>query len=219
MRILLENTIQGANRIWTSKVEPRQLLSLSKKPIHQQGSLSVLMVEDPTFDAPNNTLQFNIESVILLNLGNSSETIVVDSRENKSDAEPKKFTPTPPQNISSGDTNFLKELQKLPQIQQEIGEQILSGVRNEFTGELKYFPKSGKFVESPDNFWVIRIQPRAKNLRIIIYGEPYDHQNYKTIQLKRDMASYSSFVVGSNEQTQEAISAIKDAKRLKYTNR
>ena len=219
MRIILENTIQGASKIWTSKIEPNQLLNLSKKPIHQQGSLSVLMVENPIFDPLNKTLQFSIDSVVLLNLGNSSETIVIDSREKESKAETNKLDTPISRSVSPGDDGFLKELNKLPTIQQEIGKQILSGVREEYSGELKFFTKSGKFVETPDNFWVIRIQPRAKNLRIIIYGIPVEHETYQTIQLKRDMASYSSFIVSSKDQVSDAIHAIKNAKKLKNTKR
>lgn len=219
MRVLLDNTVQGANKTWTSKVEPNQLLSLSKKPIHQQGSLNVLMVENPIFDEHNQTLQFSIESVVLLNLGNSSETIVIDSRANELKTKINEVLKPASQNIASGDNSFLKALEILPPLQQEIGKKILSGVRSEFTGELKFYPKAGKFVETPDNFWVIRIQPRVKNLRIIIYGNPHDHKGYETIQLKRDMASYSNFIVSSKEQTHEAISVIKDAKKLKNSKR
>lgn len=41
------------------------------------------------------------------------------------------------------------------------GNELLTRIRTEFPSVLRYHPKSKKFVESPDNFWVVRVQPRA----------------------------------------------------------
>lgn len=214
MKVLLEKTVQGATKIWTSEVKPNDLLNLSK-PIHQQGKLSVLMVENPVYNESSTTLQFDLESAILLNIGSSKEAIIVDAKtcqtQNISNKTPKSTNIR----LNQGDKLYLEELNKLPDFLREIGKQILFEIRKDFIGELKFFQKSRKFVESPDNFWVVKIQPRAKSLRIVVYGKPLEHKNYNTIQLKRDMASYSSFVLSSKEQTQEAISAIKEAKHLK----
>jgi transcriptional regulator of heat shock response len=219
MKVILENTTQCANRVWTSKVEPSNLLSLSNKPIHQKGSLSVLMVENPNFDKVNGTLQFNIESLVLLNLGNSLEAIIIDSKNVESTSKDSKIIKSPSQKISSGDDSFLKELDKLPSRQKEIGELLLSGVRNEFFGELKHISKTGKFIETPDDYWAIQIQPKAKNFRIIIYGSPHVHHGNNKIELKQDTSFYSSFILSSKAQIEGAVCAIEHAKYLRRDRR
>jgi hypothetical protein len=183
-------------------------------PIRQGGRINIIMVSRPSFDDKNHSLQFDLDSALLLNLGNTSEAVLIDSKEGETLQSPPNVQPNI-QNQSSGDRRFLRELKRLPESQRKVGEQLLTAVRQEFPGELKFHQKSGKFVESPDSFWVVRVQPRAKSLRIIIYGEPGDHGSQDTIELKPDMASYSNFVIDGNRQLFEAVKVIRAAKRLK----
>lgn len=213
MRVIIENTSLGAKNVWTAKIDPQQLIKLAK-PQRQGGGLSIVMVCQPTYDAENLTLQFDLDSALLLNLGNSHEAILIEDGVTKNKTHQTEIPST--QSIrSNGDKRFFDELKNLPDPQRNIGEMILKTIRQEFPGELVYHPKSGKFVESPDNFWVARVQPRAKSLRIVIYGKPQEHKTYQHIELKNDMMSYSSFVISADNQLAEAIKAIREAKRLK----
>jgi len=211
MRVTIEKVVPGAKGIWTSSIEPQSLLKLGN-PIRQWGRLSIVMVSQPSFG--NQSLQFELDSAVLLNLGNTTEAIIVDSRESeavvlKSSLEPNART------HSSGDLRFIKELGSLTESLRKLGEQLLEEVRKEFPGELVFHEKSGKFVESPDNFWVVRIQPRVQSLRIIVYGTLRKHGAKSTIELKNDMTGYSNFVINNQTQLREAIDVIRKAKELK----
>ena len=211
MRVTIDKVMPGAKGVWTSSIEPQRLLKLGN-PIRQWGCLSVVMVSQPSFE--NHSLQFDLDSAILLNLGNTSETILVDSRESKS-VDTKLVLQSKMQTPSSGDLRFVKELSALSEPLRKLGEQLLGEIRKEFTGNLVFHEKSGKFVESPDNFWVVRIQPRAQSLRIIVYGTPRKHGTKSTIEMKDDMTGYSSFIINNQCQLREAIDVIFKAKQLK----
>lgn len=213
MRVTIEKVSQGAKGIWTSHIDPQHLLRLAN-PIRQGGRINIVLVSRPSFDDRNHSLKFDLDSAILLNLGNTSEAVLIDSRE----GEVRQLSPdlqSISRKLPSGDSHFLEELKKLSVSQRKVGEQLLTEVRKEFPGELIFHPKSRKFVESPDNFWVVRVQPRAQSLRIIVYGLPNQHGSMDTIELKRDMASYSNFVIDSKDQVFEAVKVIRRAKFLK----
>ena len=105
--------------------------------------------------------------------------------------------------FSDGDHQFIADLSKLPPLLQKLGKELLQEVRCTFPGKLQYYPKSKKYVESPDNFWVVKIQPRAKSLRIVVYGSPQKHGSKKSIELKDDMTGYSSFIINNPSQLAE----------------
>jgi hypothetical protein len=213
MRVTIEKVSSGAEGVWTSHIDPQSLLRLAN-PVRQGGHINIVLVSRPSYDNRDHSLQFDLDSAILLNLGNTSETIIIDSREGDVSLSTHDVQPNV-QKQPAGDSRFFKELKQLPESLREVGEQLLKEVRKEFPGELVFHPKSGKFVESPDNFWVVRIQPRAQSFRIIVYGKPNEHSLKDTIELKRDMASYSSFVIDSKHQIHEAVELIREAKRLK----
>jgi len=201
----------GAEGVWTASIEPQRLLKLGN-PVRQWGRLSIVMVSQPSFE--NQSLQFDLDTAVLLNLGNTTDAILVDSRESQAVAK-EIVLQTNERLKSSGDLRFFKELGSLTESLRKLGEQLLGEIRKEFPGELVFHEKSGKFVESPDNFWVVRIQPRAQSFRIIVYGTPRKHGAKSTIELKDDMAGYSNFVINRQAQLNEAIDVIRKAKELK----
>ena len=117
--------------------------------------------------------------------------------------------------LYEGDERFIAGLSKLPPLQQNLGKELLKAIREVHSGKLKYFSKSKKYVESPDNFWVVKIQPRAKSLRIVVYGSPNRHRGKKSIELKDDMTGYSSFLLDNPVQLAESVSTILQAAVLK----
>lgn len=68
-----------------------------------------------------------------------------------------------------GDQMFI---QKLPEGLRMLGEAILGAVRKKHDGDLKYYTSGDRYVETPDNFWTVKIQPRAKSLVITVRGLP-----------------------------------------------
>jgi hypothetical protein len=213
MRVIIEKVSPGANGIWTANVDPQRLIRLAN-PVRQGGGLSVVLVARPSYDPSVHSLLFDLDSAVLLNLGSTFEAVLIDSRE-KEVHQPAQTVELPKRIQSSGDRRFLEELKSLPDSIRKLGEQLLAEIRKEYPGELVFYPNTKKFVESPDNFWVVRIQPRVQSLRIVVYGKPGKHGPKKLIKLKDDMAGYTTFVIDSQQQIVEALSVIRQAKQLK----
>ena len=120
-----------------------------------------------------------------------------------------------PRRHYNGDSLFLTKLDDQPSGLQELGKELLQGVRNFYQGGLKYKENSQKFVESPDNFWTVRIQPRVQTLRITLYGRPNHFESIEGITFKPDMGSYTNFLISSMSQLKPALTAIRHAMNLK----
>lgn len=116
----------------------------------------------------------------------------------------------PSQVVPPGDKLFLIEL---PPDIRSFGEILLSTVRHHFKGELHYEPRTGKFDETPDLFWTVKIQPRSRSLKITIRGTPDRFKIPTAVNLLRDKFGYSGFEVSKKEQIAGAVSLIKQASR------
>ena len=98
-----------------------------------------------------------------------------------------------------------------------MNEIILEPIESDVTGYgPEYYrrnrqPTEPYYVENL-NFWTVRIQPRDVSLRITVYGKPNSFTNRdSTIELKPDMASYSSFKIHTQKQVSGAVSIIRQA--------
>jgi len=214
MIVRIDSVMVGSEKVWSTKVEPRKLVRFGSA-VSQKGNISILLVSQPQYSGKDNTLEFCLESAILLNLGETENLVIIhdDAIINNAESEKKRSGMFP---LGNGDEVFLKTIESMPEKIKISGSTILKSVRKVSHGELIYKEKSGKFVETPDNFWVVRVQPRVKNLRYVVYGLPEMHKDYKNIKLKKDMTSYSSFIVNAYGQVDDAIDAIVSAKRLKH---
>jgi hypothetical protein len=218
MRLIIDNAASRNGGVWSAVVDPSSLLRLGK-PTHQGGRLSVVMISNPKYDVERCALQFELESALLLNLGNSNEVVFLDTGEPQIGQVKPVTEVADTRKLAEGDKRFLEELKRLAMPLQEIGMKLMAAIRAEFPGALSFHPRSKKFVETPDNFWVARVQPRVQSIRIVIYGNPEDHVTYASIRLVPDMRSYSSFVVEREEQLADAISAVRAAQHLRNARR
>lgn len=71
----------------------------------------------------------------------------------------------------AGDRIFLEQLAGLPLELRYAGEEILERVRLLYRGDLRPAP-SRRFVESPEPFWSITVQPRDRSFAIQVKGTP-----------------------------------------------
>jgi len=190
--------------VWKASLAPTDLQFLGNASF-RIGPLSVLLLnEGASFDKNHQALSFNPGSAQLLNLGTSSEAIIVESP--AQGYVGKSIVAGPLAKQHEGDTRFLSSL---PDALRGFGAKLLRTVRQEFLGELRFFPKSQKFVESPDNFWTIRIQARDLSFRITVRGRPESFGKLRSISLKPDMTGYSSFKLSSPDQLDEFIQVLR----------
>ena len=115
---------------------------------------------------------------------------------------------------NAGDKKFLNNL---PDYLYPLGSKFLKEIRNQYRGHLQYMPVSSKYVERPDNFWTVKIQPRDRSLRVTVRGRPesFPMGLRKNLDIKNDMGSYSNFKVMGQDQLKEAIEVIKIAARTR----
>ena len=211
MKITLDNVQQVEPGIWRAALQPIEVTSFGHVPSRCGAKSVVLIVGNASFDRSNETLSFEHSDARPLNVGEMQEAIVLSASDGNK--QPKVIVrPDVPisQNVarlSTGDDRFVQEL---PRVLRELGETLLREVRKHFRGSLRYYERSGKYVESPDNFWTVRIQPRDQSLRITLRGRPESFRVSK-LELKPDMGSYSAFKLSSVSGIPEAVSLIRQA--------
>lgn len=113
---------------------------------------------------------------------------------------------------TSGDQQFFEEL---PPVLEGIGQALLKGIRRDHTGELRPTSKIRKYLETPDNFFSLTIQPRAQSVAITVYGTPEKFHARADIALKSDWPGHSRFTVSRMDQVPSAVSTIRQAHELK----
>ncbi len=201
--------VPGARRldegVWKARLSPAEARILGAG-ISTYGPVSIaLLKEAPRFNETDKSLSFNPSAVHLLNLSTSDQVIIIHSSGLSSAATSAKAKRD---NLSSGDARFLSEL---PTELREFGTSLLREARKYFPGELKFYPRSGKDVETPDNFWTVRIQTRDRTFRITVRGKPDTFSKSKSINLKPDMTGYSSFKISSTSQIPELLEVLHQA--------
>jgi len=203
LKVSISNAESVSSDIFRAKLNPSQVRFLGETS-NSIGETSIIYLGDKSFDYDSRTkmISFDPQIVNLLNIGNTEDVLILIKPEKKLNSNI--TLPTPELN-KPGDNKFLYSL---PRDIKELGIHLLSEVRKHFNGDLKYYPKSGKFVESPNNFWTVRIQNRDKSLRITVRGIPSYFNGIQKLILKDDMAGYSSFKINSDLQIDEAIKII-----------
>lgn len=76
-----------------------------------------------------------------------------------------------------------------------------------------FYPRSGKYVETPDNFWTVRVQPRDRSFRFTVRGTPESFNARGVLKLKPDMTGYSSFKLKDETQIGELVDILKQTRR------
>jgi hypothetical protein len=229
----LKLTIEGAKLIdkgvWKARLKPEETSAFGKCS-SRSGPYSVLLLDTKVaFNERAQSITFDPKATRLINIGSSDQIIILrggPSRvpvsgvtEQPLSGEPRineKQQPIAVQKkipdhelgneLSTGDKLFLSEL---PPELREMGEALLSSIRSEFKGELRYEPRSAKFDETPEIFWTIKIQPQDKSLRLTVRGLPDTFPSIEGIDLKVDKFGYSAFVITHKGQVSGAVSAIR----------
>ncbi len=232
----LKVTIEGATiieqGIWKARLKPQEILAFGGCS-SRSGPYSVLLLTTKAdFNEPSKSITFDPNATRLLNVGTTNQIIIISGIPSPKEVLTRSDQPsvsklpkvkipskTPGRQnqipdyelshaLSTGDKLFLSEL---PPDMRSLGETLLSEVRSQFKGELCYEPRAGKFDETPEIFWTVKIQTEDKSLRITVRGTPDTFPDLKGIDLNVDKFGYSAFVVTHMGQIPEAIAAIQQA--------
>lgn len=197
LSLSVRNVNAIADGVWQATLTPEDLQIMAGQPT-RMGSVSVLLLLDsPTFDRTTKTLSFAPTRARVLNLGGTDSAVIVESASSPEDiSRPIALAPV----AERGGGRDAEFIAALPSSLSTFGKQLLGTVRAAYPGSLKYFPKSGKFVDTPDNFWTVRIQSRDESFRITLRGRPDEFSSTGSIQLIPDMTGYSSLKLKSPAQ-------------------
>lgn len=246
MNIILDGVDQETFGIWRTYLLPREI-SVFGDCSNSIGQSSIIVLFDPEtiYDEESGTLNFDQRFTTLVNKGNTTDTLIIQSLEfelnHESGTIPKgmvmnsegklsilindqSFFQLPPkekialkEGTSDGDRDFIRQLVKyekagtIPTELRELGQKLLYQIRNHHYGSLKFQEKTKRYVETPVFIWAVKIQPRAKSLRIIVKGSLV---SFKTLIDKKikdfndDMTGYSAFTISKKEQIGRAVSII-----------
>jgi len=233
----LKVTIEGARRIdngvWKAVLDPDETTAFGdcKSKI---GPFSILLLESEIhFDEKTKRITFDPKSTRLINIGSTNKIFLLSDspseqkmsvttapKPKKKPVKAKRIVEKKPpkkdtgyklsQVVPPGDKLFLIEL---PLDIRTFGEVLLTMVRRQFKGELHYEPRTGKFDETPDIFWTVKIQSHSRSLKITIRGAPDIFKVPPKINLFRDKFGYSAFEISDKGQIDGAVSLIKQASK------
>lgn len=216
MKIVFDEEVKDVGRgIWFASVAPHDLRQLGSIP-PSKGERSVLLIGEPIFDPSRCRIEFDRPDLTILNLGTSPDTVIIKSagapdKENKG-----ADTAQPPSGatISPGDEAFLRTVREtMPGAMVAAAEELLTGVRKHYPGGLKQGQRR-RFTESPDNFWMILVQPRAKNFYISVRGAPERHQSQNIRIRSGRNPNYAAFYLEHASDVKEALEIVLKARNF-----
>lgn len=208
MKIFIESyDICGVQNAVTTDVSPSDIRRF-KPDAPSWGTSSVVYCDSKFPSKCHSGSPFTIapNDFRVLNIGSTSHTYLIFDSSSRTEIH--RLESSNNNKSDRGDSLFLEAL---PDSLRNIGEDLLKSIRERFSGELKFYPKSRKYVETPNNFWAVVIQPRDKSLRVTVKGRPQSHISPPDIELKPDLSSYSSFKIKSLSQLKSALAVITEA--------
>jgi hypothetical protein len=202
--------------LWSAKVSPLDVKRLGNSQL-AVGSRSIVGVWKPAYELATRRLLIEPAQATVFNVGDTDEVFVIDLGAPEGHADRKvvgKLDQESALNLGNDDLSFLAACrrEKLPEHLIVAAEQILKTVRSRYQGQMKE-GKARKWVNYPDNFLALVIQPRDESFAIHVWGEPQRFQPGK-LEIKRDRASYSRFKLESSGQLADALRVIMESARL-----
>lgn len=202
VKIIIENVKRINNLIWTADFDHADLavLSTAKSKIGKINILYLPQTESPSTGSEE--LLLDPRDIIFLNSGVSSKAILIFDEKQESFHDQKKSS-----NYFGDDELFSKEMLRLPKPLQDLGNELVNRIRQIFPG---YFIKSknGRYVNQPDNFWTIKIQPNDQSFAITVRGKSSEFSNIDNIKILDDRPGFSRFKIEDNRQLDSAIKII-----------
>ena len=207
IKLLLEDVSEVAKGVWLTAAPPHQIQRMGQ-PKTAQGRRSVLLASSPSFDAERRSLVLDADALVVLNVGTTPSTVVIDgigagNLARGPDAGPVEVN----LEFGPGDREFLSMVEReLRGEAQEVAIDLLREVRRQSAGDLKRGQKNN-FSNSPDNFWYVIVQPREQALSITVRGKP-EMFLPSPLELRVDRPGYTRFKLQSVDKLPEALRII-----------
>jgi len=182
--------------VWTGALSQGDAKRLPGAPLKIAGP-HVLLLQRPAWDGQ--VLKAPFDGVSVLALGSAEAAIFLsaaDARAATGDdhatalpaaaAETPAPSPTPRRSGDTGDDEtFIAELNEIGSDMARTGRALMTRIRALHDGALARAASPRLFVETPDNFWSVEIQPRRQAIKLVVRtteekllraGLPYDSE-------------------------------------------
>jgi hypothetical protein len=207
VQIVFSDSLEVSQGLWITKVPPHQL-SMFGTPNASRGRTSVLLVTKPQFDEEKEQLAVEAEQVVILNIGNSTRTLVIDA--DGGEVLGDSADDFASQGPGDKDFRYLVDVH-LKGEAREAAHAILTKVRTTSPGDFKRGERNN-FSNAPDNYWYVIVQPRMQALSITVRG---DVEKFlpSTLTLVTDRPGFTRFQLRSLDELEEALRLIKGSTR------
>lgn len=196
-----------ADGVWKGNLTPGEVRSLGNSSVNL-GATSVVATRDGAFEDQGDSLSFDPSDAVVLNVGTGNSVIFLSLGVMESSTGTIRGTSSKDEvGLRGGDRLFLDAARLLltPELAQ-TGEELLREIRSQQPGELKE-GQARKWVNEPDNFVAITIQPRDQSYAIHVRGDPKDFGS-SSLDIRQDRTSYCRFKIKTRDQVVEAIYVI-----------
>jgi hypothetical protein len=193
--------------VWLTGTPPHQIHRLGQ-PKAAQGRRSVLLASSLSFDAGQRSLVLDADALVVLNVGTTPSTIIVDATGAGDLASGRNSDLADiPLELGPGDHEFLSMVEReLRGEAQEVAVDLIREVRKRSAGDLKRGQRNN-FSNTPDNFWYVIVQPREQALSITVRGKP-EIFHPSSLDLRVDRPGYTRFKLQNVGELQEALRII-----------
>jgi hypothetical protein len=206
--------------IWTAHVAPAEVRRLGGANA-ASAARSVVALNGAEFDGSSQRLYVDPSSASVLTLGTSDEVVFIDVGANGIARDAERDGPHDKGLVDElakaaryqrsrprfGDQEFIRECERL--LGEKFGamaRSLLGQLRRHHPGHLCE-GLARKWVNDPENFVAITIQPRDRSLAIHVKGNPGDF-DAPSLDIKADRPSYSRFKLGHPDQLNDAIQVV-----------
>jgi hypothetical protein len=211
LALAIQSAEKVSEGVWKARLLPSEVQKLGDA--HSTiGKRSVVGVIAPSYEAPSRRLLIEPAKTTVFNIGNSDDTILMDlglveAQKN----EPRAQLERP---WNNGDMQFLATCrrEKLSEHLVNAAKKILTRLREKYDGQMKE-GKARKWVNYPDNFLALVIQPRDNSFAIHVWGRP-NKFSASSLEIKPDRSRYSRFKLAKPSQIDDALRVILESARL-----
>lgn len=176
--------------VWTgtlSEVEARRLPGV---PLRSAGP-HVVMLTAPAWNGAELRAPFDGVSVVALGAGERAIFLAATAaaaplaRASAAEATPTSAAPAAPTpapapeqtptepTATNDDAAFVAECAQLGSEMERVAGAFIARIRASYAGRLKRQTNPRLFVETPDNFWSVEIQPRAGAIKLVVRTDEY----------------------------------------------
>ncbi|NTZ44050.1 hypothetical protein G7A66_13370 [Altererythrobacter sp. SALINAS58] len=207
---------QLAPSLWEADVAPSNVRQLGN-PAGEIGAHSIVMIDQPEFDAGEGEMRFAINAVRVLNLGSTDRAILIGAEASSqagatADCGPQNASgpasgEAPAVRLGLGDRQLLQKVQQFPEEMRQAAEGVIEHVRAlDPTGDFQR--QNNRFVNRRDNFVAIEAQSQKKQLLINVRGKI--ETKLKTLST---FNGYTAFKLATPSDLPAVLNAIDSATR------